>query len=372
MMRNRTKSARAPQISDFSEALLNAGAGESKSQNYEDELQAMLNQESTGAGAGSGNGNLSNVLNKIRDRGPAGRASRRAGASQPREQQDVVTRFSKEALATAGQDKGEESNASDDGVTESPAQQQGAQTVMMAGQGLRQQLPLIFMMIAIAALAAMQFYTDGKLSQLASSQQYSEQSNDLSINTALDGQQQIAQLQTTITALSEKVQQLGDKLALQAAKPSDASLMEGLNKLEHKLESISTQQQNSIATLKKQIEALQASRASVVAKPTTARTKPAVKAIKKTTPVKTAAAQKTTVKPGWSVNLAALSNRQLARKAMQRLKGAGVTPMIEEVELKGKKVYRLRVDGFTSRQAAKNFVSKARRYGFDKGWIRKG
>ncbi len=366
-MRNQTKSARAPQISDFSEALLNAGAGERTSQHYEDELQAMLNQENTGAG----NSNLSNVLNKIRDRGPAGRASRRARTSQPREQQDVVTRFSKEALATAGQEPGAESKASGEAAAETPAAQRGAQASATPAWNLRQQLPLIFMMIAIAALAAMQFYTDGKLSQLASSQQYSEQSNDLSINTALDGQQQIAQLQTTITALSEKVQQLGDKLALQAAKPSDASLMEGLNKLEHKLESISTQQQNSIATLKKQIEALQASRASVVAKPTTARTKPAVKTAKKTTPLKTAA-QKTTGKPGWSVNLAALSNRQLARKAMQRLKGADVSPIIEEVELKGKKVYRLRVDGFASRQAAKNFVSKARLYGFDKGWIRKG
>ncbi len=369
-MRNRTKSARTPQISDFSEALLNAGAGGSQSQKYEDELQAMLNQES--ASAGSGNGNLSNVLNKIRDRGPAGRASRRARASQPQEQQDVVTRFSKEALATAGQEPGAESKASGEAAAATPASQHGAQALTTPAWNLRQQLPLIFMMIAIAALAAMQFYTDGKLSQLASSQQFSEQSNDLSINTALDGQQQIAQLQTTIAALGEKVQQLGDKLALQSQKPTDASLMEGLNKLEHKLESISTQQQNSIATLKKQIEALQASRATAVAKPTAVRTKSTAKAVKKAAPVKTVAAQTTTGKRGWSVNLAALSNRQLARKAMQRLKGAGVSPMIEEVELKGKKVYRLRVDGFASRQAAKNFVSKARRYGFDKGWIRKG
>ena len=369
-MRNQSKHARAPQISDFSEALLNAGsgAGESKSQNYEDELQAMLNQENTGAS----NSNLSNVLNKIRDRGPAGKQGRQSRTSKPRQQQDVVTRFSREALATAEHEQGAQSNAASHATAaEASAPKHGAQDSFMSARSLRQQLPLIFMLIAIVALAAMQFYTDGKLSQLVSTQQFSKQSNDLSINAALDGQQQIAQLQSTIATLGEKVQQLGDKLASQT-KPVEAGLIAGLNKLEQKLETLSTQQQNSIATLKKQIAALKASRPEAVAKGTAVKPRPVVKPITRLPPVKAVASTKTTSKSGWSVNLAALSDRQLARKAMQRLKGAGVSPMIEEVELKGKKVYRLRVDGFASRQAAKNFVNKARRYGFDKGWIRKG
>jgi hypothetical protein len=71
------------------------------------------------------------------------------------------------------------------------------------------------------------------------------------------------------------------------------------------------------------------------------------------------------------VNLATLTSEAKARAAYEKLLQAGVTPLIEEVVLNDKKVYRLSVDGFSSREEAYGFIAKAgERYGFEGGWIR--
>ncbi len=75
----------------------------------------------------------------------------------------------------------------------------------------------------------------------------------------------------------------------------------------------------------------------------------------------------------WVVNLASLSSRDKAQQAVARLKPAGVTPMIQEAVVNGEQVYRLSVAGFFSRADATAFIDKARReFGFDGGWIRQG
>jgi hypothetical protein len=71
------------------------------------------------------------------------------------------------------------------------------------------------------------------------------------------------------------------------------------------------------------------------------------------------------------VNLATLTSATSARAAYDKLLQAGVTPLIEEVVLNDKKVYRLSVNGFATREAAYGFIAEAsEKYGFEGGWIR--
>jgi cell division septation protein DedD len=71
------------------------------------------------------------------------------------------------------------------------------------------------------------------------------------------------------------------------------------------------------------------------------------------------------------VNLVSLTNREKAQAAYDTLIQAGVSPLIEEVVVNDRRVYRLSVDGFDSRESAQAFISNvSKKYGFEGGWIR--
>ena len=72
-----------------------------------------------------------------------------------------------------------------------------------------------------------------------------------------------------------------------------------------------------------------------------------------------------------TVNLVSLTNRDKAQSVHDLLIQAGVSPLIEEVVVNDRKVYRLSVDGFGSRESAQDFIAHVKKnYGFDGGWIR--
>ena len=76
--------------------------------------------------------------------------------------------------------------------------------------------------------------------------------------------------------------------------------------------------------------------------------------------------------PNLVVNLASLTSRDKALAAVDTLQQAGVSPRIQQVMVNGKIVFRISVDGFTSRDAASAFIAEAKsKYGFDGGWIRR-
>ena len=76
--------------------------------------------------------------------------------------------------------------------------------------------------------------------------------------------------------------------------------------------------------------------------------------------------------PNLVVNLASLTSRDKALAAIEKLQKAGVSPLIQEVMVNGRIVFRISVDGFTSRDAASAFIAEAKsKYGFDGGWIRR-
>lgn len=75
---------------------------------------------------------------------------------------------------------------------------------------------------------------------------------------------------------------------------------------------------------------------------------------------------------GWVVNLASFTNKNKADKALQPLYAAGLSPLIQEANVNGQRLYRLIIDGFASQAAAKLFVRRADdQFGLQGGWVRK-
>lgn len=75
--------------------------------------------------------------------------------------------------------------------------------------------------------------------------------------------------------------------------------------------------------------------------------------------------------PNLVVNLASLTSKDKALAAIGKLQAAGISPRMQQVMVNGKIVFRISVDGFTSREAASAFITEARdKFGFDGGWIR--
>ena len=71
------------------------------------------------------------------------------------------------------------------------------------------------------------------------------------------------------------------------------------------------------------------------------------------------------------VTLASFSSRDKALAANEILQQSGALPLIEEVLVNDETVYRISVDGFTSRAVANEFIAVANeQYGFEGGWIR--
>lgn len=75
----------------------------------------------------------------------------------------------------------------------------------------------------------------------------------------------------------------------------------------------------------------------------------------------------------WTVNLASLSSLALAEKSILKLRDSGVEPSIQEAIVNGQTVYRLSVTGFSTVEAARDFMGEARaKHGFNDAWVRPG
>jgi hypothetical protein len=75
---------------------------------------------------------------------------------------------------------------------------------------------------------------------------------------------------------------------------------------------------------------------------------------------------------GWVVNLASFTDINKTEKALEPLYAAGLSPLIQEANVNGQRIYRLIIDGFASQADAKLFVRRADdEFGLHGGWIRK-
>ena len=73
----------------------------------------------------------------------------------------------------------------------------------------------------------------------------------------------------------------------------------------------------------------------------------------------------------WVVNLAALSSQDKAQVALEKLRQSAASPVMQEVVVNGKKMYRISAEGFSTPEEAVAFITEAKeQYGFDGGWIK--
>lgn len=74
----------------------------------------------------------------------------------------------------------------------------------------------------------------------------------------------------------------------------------------------------------------------------------------------------------WKVNLASLSNKIKVDEIVNRLINEGLNPLVDEVVVAGKRIYRLSVVGFAEIKQAEQFILFAEKeYGMKDAWIRK-
>ena len=87
---------------------------------------------------------------------------------------------------------------------------------------------------------------------------------------------------------------------------------------------------------------------------------------------KTAISTTANTTTGWVVNLASFTDINKTENALEPLYAAGLSPLIQEANVNGKRIYRLIIDGFASQADAKLFVRRADdEFGLQGGWIRK-
>ncbi len=75
---------------------------------------------------------------------------------------------------------------------------------------------------------------------------------------------------------------------------------------------------------------------------------------------------------GWVANIASFRNKNQASQALAPLYAVGLSPMIQQANVNGNRIYRLIVDGFDSKAEARSFVRRAdHEFGLPGGWVRK-
>ncbi len=71
----------------------------------------------------------------------------------------------------------------------------------------------------------------------------------------------------------------------------------------------------------------------------------------------------------YAINLVAFSDEKKAHRQLNQLKAAGLLPALGEVRINGRKLYRLSLDGFSTRDEASRYASiMKQKYGFN-GWV---
>jgi len=71
----------------------------------------------------------------------------------------------------------------------------------------------------------------------------------------------------------------------------------------------------------------------------------------------------------YAINLVAFSDEKKAHQQLNQLKAAGLLPALDAIRIDGRKLYRLSLDGFSTRDEASRYASIIKqKYGFN-GWV---
>ena len=393
-MHNAVTTHRESTMSDFASALLQSGnelntstaSGTARSSRPMIETVNLLDRDMMNSR------NLSTVLNNIKDDGPAHSAAHNShshskimqGSAGSTSNEDVVTRLSSEALKVSGlQNKQNAAQQTKQEVLQDINSHIADDKLSIGGKrtsGYFARLHNFFMLTMFAAVIAMAvvfLQTSQRVEEIDIKIAALETSGLTEANTSSkQGFVIREELNSTVDRIDEKLRKVGSNVDIinSTIRNVSKNQMAIITKLMQPKKSNVGAAAGAITLLTDKVE----QPAGDIQKPKTTESKNVAVSrevsVADTIPV-THAPMKQDTSPAslWTVNLVTLTDRNNAKQAYDQLRTAGVAPLIQEVELKGKTVYRLSVDGFATRGAAEKFVKKAtENFGFKSGWIRKG
>lgn len=257
---------------------------------------------------------------------------------------------------------------------------QNSDESMQPVQKPRQWLPLVLSLaVAVTAVTGFNLYRlNEQTNQMqAALNAYEEQVDELSLtqDESAGALLTVSGLSEELTGLKQQLQDLKSALADSNSKPVQNKVnvpqpkpqqqVQTKTQPPHDEQSLSQAQEAAILNPEqdKQVNKV------VAAGIETTAIKPVENKRKETERVQQDTVKSTT----WVVNLASLSSKEQVQIGVSMLEKSGMVPVVEKAEVNGATVYRLSVEGFSSRKEARQFISKAKKqYGFDGGWLRAG
>ena len=400
MMQAQYNSNSNPGLADFSAALMRAKHTPAKAVD-EFERDSNAQQSASQAYDSTANRNISSLISQIQDDGPAGSSTASAAAAKPHAVKSRPVKPA-ESFSTDNNDM-----LSDDVVEISSLQNQVttknhklhelemelAQSTQHASSTTWLHFAVMMLITVIALMGFIVYKLVGETSELRSvveNQQgqvaavYQPATPDNETSVRL--QQLLGTVQTLNTELvAVNTQQRQLQELVTAIIPDDfehqLNQLSGLGTTVNGLQSDMTRIHQALQGLSAESKRSEKTRPVIV--DTTDHNATSIKTVRNTpaATVPVVAEQDLVarrivsgvVADNWIVNLASLSTQQQAQQALNKLQRAGVAPLIQETVVKGKRVYRLSVDGFATRDAALKFIAHAKSsLGFDGGWARRG
>lgn len=305
------------------------------------------------------NRNLSSILSRIRDEGPA---SPRPGSSENPLDNSAVKNSAHAATTQKSGDTSvgvAHSTGSEQGIPPEAAISTNNDHGNNTGQrrsSAGQQLVLILLVAVIAVMGSMLNHLQTQTDEMMAALRLNEQQSF----SAANAQQLSSDILPRVSSLSETISGLREELQTIKAdyKAFDSKLASAIP------EDLKPQLMEIVAASKK-VNTLQHEIGRIQHKVLEMGTE--------INDIKGEIIPELTPQPAdsWIVNLASLSSRDRALTAFNKLQQSGVVPLLQEVIVNGSKMYRLSVGGFTSHEAASSFIKEARKkYGFEGGWIR--
>ena len=335
-------------LSHFSTALLRANDAALLKQNSKDQNLQYRGDESVNI---SPNRNLSNLLSQIQDDGPAHTESvNRNNIFKQAKNKDTASVSQQETVLN-----------SDDAMSVfSCESQQGRRTNFDVSE-IKTNTSIWFFLLAILCTAALLALTLVKLDLRTSGLEESLNLYNASLQDGIDSQPESESISLSITSINKTLQSIQRELQLIETK------YEVLDEryTEFVVNDV-TPQKNDVLSIKDSVAALTHEIVVLKSQMQTESNNP------KTTNEDKSSVDNVVANNGLTVNLASLTNKDKAEKVVKELHAAGLSPFIQQAVVKGKRVYRLSVRGFSNRDEAESFIRIAdEQYGMKDGWIRK-
>jgi cell division septation protein DedD len=381
MMPAQSSHAHNPGLADFSAALLRANTTNTQRENAD--ISTSRHQTAAHAYSTTANRNISSLVSQIRDDGPAG-----TGKSKPAPAVQGV------AKSIPASDSRDDDMLDDDVVAissmpgysldESNELLEMEMKIAQSARETRTSTWLHFVIIMLVTVSAVMgfivFKLIGETGELRAAITHQLDTVAVmpaaAVETRSSAQLQqllgsVETLSSELVAVNHQQKQLQDLVTAMIPDDFEQQLNQ-LSGIGHTVVGL----QSDLSKIQQTVQSLKTEHtAGIEQKPVTLK-----HAIVKPLDAKRSATKLTTMMPSqvsaatenWIVNLASLSTQQQALSAVDSLRVAGIAPIIQETVVNGKQVYRLSVDGFTTRAAAQEFIVRARtRLGFPGGWARR-